>query len=51
MNQHDACDEYITELINHIHNLQDQIDDLRKENTSWRMWMARTTEIVKNLQN
>ena len=47
---HEACDEYITELIAHIHNLQDRIDDLEAENRSWRMWNERAIGRLKEMQ-
>lgn len=50
--------DYEFELLNYIADLQVRIDDLEEENArlhrenqSWRMWMDRSIERVKEMQN
>lgn len=48
---HDACDAYITELIAHIHNIQDQLDEARALNHSYELWQNRAIQRVREMTN
>jgi len=51
-------EEYINALIDHIHNMEARIDalehenaELHRQNKSYKMWMDRSIQRVKAMQN
>lgn len=58
LNGHQKCDNYIDDLVDTIHQLQEDIDLLRYQNTllyqenkSYKMWQNRTITRIKEMQS